>query len=212
MDTGFRFCRSETPSIVSPKSVKILLSRKFKVDNSKCHAITITEKRLKTSQVFHFFYSKHCILIWNIQIGRLFLSAGSGNHRQSGKTGLFQIIEGFRIKLTKNQWLRFNYWSIPIYYNLLPQKEWSWSIIFPYQSEASGCAIARIARSVGRSDAPKALREPIAACLTETLPPYLIFSMIRKKYIFPDYRGFSVTADEYGHWIWILRVKIHYLE
>ena len=45
-----------------------------------------------------------------------------------------------------------------MYYYLLPQKGWSW-LIFLDQSEALGGAIAPIAGSVGRSEAPKALSE-----------------------------------------------------
>ena len=63
-----------------------------------------------------------------------------------------------KFKLVKNKLLRFIYWSILMYYYLLPQKEWSWSI-FPDQSESLGGMIAPIAISVGRSEALKALRE-----------------------------------------------------
>ena len=48
--------------------------------------------------------------------------------------------------------LRFNYWSVIMYYCLLPQKGWNW-LSFPDQSEALGGAIAAIASSVGRSEA-----------------------------------------------------------
>ena len=40
------------------------------------------------------------------------------------KNYIFRIIEGFRIKVTKNQLLRFNYWLMLMYYYLLPQKCW----------------------------------------------------------------------------------------
>ena len=33
---------------------------------------------------------------------------------------------------------------------------------------------------------------PIAACFKETLPPYLMFSIILKKLFFPDYRGYRL--------------------
>ena len=45
-----------------------------------------------------------------------------------------------------------------MYYYFLPQKGWSW-LIFSDQSEALGGMTAPIARSVRRSEAPKALSE-----------------------------------------------------
>ena len=45
-----------------------------------------------------------------------------------------------------------------MHYYLMPQKGQSW-LIFSDQSEALGGAIALIASSVGRSEAPKAVRE-----------------------------------------------------
>ena len=57
IDTGFWFCRSKKTWKVYHQCLKFPLSRKFKVDNSECHAITITEERLKTfkMEVFLFF-------------------------------------------------------------------------------------------------------------------------------------------------------------
>ena len=49
LDTGFRFCRSKNNLVVSFPSVKFSLSRNIRIDNSDCHAITVTVKRLKTS-------------------------------------------------------------------------------------------------------------------------------------------------------------------
>ena len=124
----------------------------------------------------------------------------------------FWVIEGFSIKLTKNKLLRFNYWSILMYYYLLSQKGWSW-LIFLDQSVALGDAIAPIATSVGQSEELKALSK-----LHRSLPegnPAAISDILdnREKYIFfPDYQGFPVTADENGHRIWILHVKIQYID
>ena len=54
MDTVFRFCRSKDPWIASHQSWKFPLSQKFRVDNFECHAIIVTEKWLKTSNMKFF--------------------------------------------------------------------------------------------------------------------------------------------------------------
>ena len=51
MDTGFRFCRSKKPWVIFHQSGKFPLSRNIRIDNSECHAITVTEKTLKTSKM-----------------------------------------------------------------------------------------------------------------------------------------------------------------
>ena len=84
----------------------------------------------------------------------LMKSGRRGNPRQSGKTAIFQIIGDFRIKYTKNHFLQFNYLSILMYYSFLKKE-----IIFPDQIEALGGAKAQMASSMGRSEAPTALRE-----------------------------------------------------
>ena len=103
--------------------------------------------------------------------------------------------------------MRVNYWSILLYHYLLPQKGWSW-LIFPDQSEALGGAIAPIA-------------SPIAACLKETLPPYLIFSQVssildrkqstlhaRKKILFISLKNydFGILGTKM-HWINIFKIQ-----
>ena len=54
---------------------------------------------------------------------------------------------------------------------------------------------ALFANSVRQSEAPKALASPIVACLEETLPPYPIFSIIRKNVFFQIIKVFR-----HGRW------------
>ena len=137
------------------------------------------------NEIFFFFvlfkavYFDLKIQIWCLSVSR---------YRKSSiirEIGIFRFIEGFRIKSTKYYKLfQFNYWSIIIYHYLLPQKGLC-SLIFTDQSKALGSA----------------------TWVEETLTPYLTFSIIWKKYIFLDYRGFPVPSDENGHRIWILTSK-----
>ena len=50
MDIGFRFRRSKNPWRVSHLFRKFPLSWKFRVDNTGCHTITITEERITASK------------------------------------------------------------------------------------------------------------------------------------------------------------------
>ena len=67
MDTGCRFCRSNS-WIEFHQSGKFLLSRKFRVDNFECHAITVIEKRLKTPKMKFDFYFIHCRVFWHAKM------------------------------------------------------------------------------------------------------------------------------------------------
>ena len=51
IDTGFRFCRSKNPWVVSHQSEKFPLSQNIRIDKFACHAITVSEKRLKTPKM-----------------------------------------------------------------------------------------------------------------------------------------------------------------
>ena len=103
----------------------------------------------------------------------------------------------------KKQLYRFNYWSILTYHYLLPHKGWSW-LIFSEPKRSFVRAMAPIASSVGRAQRRRRWASPIAVCLKEALPPYLIFLIIQKKLVFPDYRG---QSDDNGHRIWIFTSK-----
>ena len=62
---------------------KISLSRKFRVDNSKCHEISyLKEKRKKLPKCW--FLNR--VVYFNLKYLNLFLSAGTGSPRLSGKT------------------------------------------------------------------------------------------------------------------------------
>ena len=92
-----------------------------------------------------------------------------------------------------------------MYYFILLQKEWSW-LFSPDQSEALGGALAPIANSVGRSEAPKALNESHRS-LPQGKPAAESNNHNTEK--IPDYRGFPVLLNRNWHLIWILQVKIH---
>ena len=98
-----------------------------------------------------------------------------------------------------------------MHHYILPQKGWSW-LIFLDQSEALGGAIAPIASSVGRSEAPKALSESHRSLPQENPAAISFLFNNLEKSVFPDYKDFPVTADENRHWIWILYIKLHKLK
>ena len=91
-------------------------------------------------------------ITWNMKPGLYY-------PEQKTFSGLWRVLEINK----QDQFRRFNYWSILMYYYLLPQKGWSW-LIFLDQSKALG-ALAPIASSVGRSE--RRWASPTADCPRE---------------------------------------------
>ena len=77
IDTGFRFCRSKNPWIVSHQFGKFSLSRKFRVDNSECHACNYgNREKVKTSKIKFFFFNQGSVF-WRWNSNREFVRYGS---------------------------------------------------------------------------------------------------------------------------------------
>ena len=93
MNSGFRLCKSMNSWIVSHQSGKLPLSWKFRVDNFDCHAITITEKRLETSEFFSFKVVYHDLPNSNPMSIFIYLNRETSIIR---KNLFFRIIENIR--------------------------------------------------------------------------------------------------------------------
>ena len=163
--------------------------------------------------IFPFSFNSR-VLYFDLQNSNLMSVSVSRNQRLSidnlEKQRNFPDYWGFQNQINKKKLMWLNYWSIIMLHYLLPQNGWSWSN-FPDQSEGLGGAIVPIASSVGRSEGPRALSGFHRRLHQESPATVPDTSDNLEKCFFGLSRCWG-HGDENGHWIWILHVKIQYID
>ena len=158
--------------------VKFPLPRKFNVDTLEFQAITVTKKRLEIFRrnYFFFLFNEVHLYLQNPNLMSIFVSRNRKTSIIRKKTCIFRIVEGIKVKLTNKK--KTSAVQYPINCNVL---------LPPVAKRVELINISGPKRGFGWRGAE---RIPTQPSLRKPLPPYLIFSINRKKRLFQNIKIF----------------------